>query len=168
MAKSWTRCVARRARRSNRIIPMKVILPALAALTLLSACAQKPEAVVARSVSPMMYASLDCTALQAERHRIHSQVTNLTAAQRRRPATMPSRWVSAWSCSGPPSSRSLPEATRPATSPRPRENGGHRIRHAPEELRLIEVARPPRVEAAKCARLRPTLPYFSLALPMTA
>ena len=62
---------------------MKVILPALAALILLSACAQKPEAVVARSVSPMMYASLDCTALQAERYRIHSQVTNLTAAQKK-------------------------------------------------------------------------------------
>ena len=46
-------------------------------------CAQKPEAVVARSVSPMMYASLDCTALQAERYRIHSQVTNLTAAQKK-------------------------------------------------------------------------------------
>ena len=84
MVGSWTRCVARRAHVFNRIIPMKVILPALAALTLLSACAQKPEAVVARSVSPMMYSSLDCTALQAERYRIHSQVTNLTAAQKKK------------------------------------------------------------------------------------
>ena len=63
---------------------MKILFPALMATVALTACAQKPEAVVARSVSPLMYSSLDCNALRSEQYRVKGHVENLTAVQKKK------------------------------------------------------------------------------------
>ena len=57
-------------------------LSAAAAALVLSACAQRPEAIQAQPVSPLLYQHLTCTQLEGEANRVLTRLEEITGRQR--------------------------------------------------------------------------------------
>ena len=57
-----------------------IVLIAAASLTL-AACAQSPDSIAARSVSPALYSGMTCPQINAEALRINARLADLTGRQ---------------------------------------------------------------------------------------